>query len=81
MAGKIEKQLTDEEMDQLAQEAGDGINQEQKKVWIRIPKDPLNPGDDSVPVNINGYTWQIKRGESVEVPEVVASVLAEAGYI
>ena len=73
-------QLTDEAMDQMAQEAGDNINT-QPKVRIRIPKDPLNPTDDSVPVNINGYTWQIKRGESVEVPKVVAFVLEEAGYI
>lgn len=79
-SNKKTEHYTDKDMDQMAQESGDDINQ-QPKVKIRIPKDQLNPGDDIVPVCINGYTWRIKRGEAVEVPEVVAFVLTEAGYI
>lgn len=72
--------FTDTQLDEMAKEAGKAANK-QDKVKIRIPIDSLNKTDLIVPVNINGYTWQIKRGESVLVPEVVADVLSEAGYI
>lgn len=52
-----------------------------KKVCIRLPKDQLNKEDVVVPVCINGYTYQIKRGERVDVPEEVARILEEAGYM
>ena len=52
-----------------------------KKVRIRLPKDKLNKEDVVVPVCINGYTYQIKRGEWVDVPEEVARILEEAGYM
>ena len=47
-------------------------------VRIKIPVDPLNKDDLQVPVMINGYLWNIKRGETVEVPSVVADILQEA---
>lgn len=50
-------------------------------VRIKIPVDPLNPKDLVVPVMINGYIWQIKRGETVDVPEEVANILENAKYI
>ena len=53
----------------------------QEKVKIVIPKDPINKNDSFVPVAINGYIYQIKRGETVEVPKEVARILKEAGYI
>ena len=52
-----------------------------EKVRIRLPKDKLNKEDVVVPVCINGYTYQIKRGEWVDVPEEVARILEEAGYM
>lgn len=76
----VSENLTDTQIDQLAKEAGKSIN-ELPKVRIKIPKDHLNKEDTVVPVTINGYTWSIKRGESVEVPENVAFILEEAGYI
>ena len=73
--------LTDAEADRMARLAGAEINQ-QPRVRIRIPVDPLNPKDTSpVPVTINGYTWSIKRGETVEVPDEVARILSDAKYI
>lgn len=53
----------------------------QDKVRIKIPVDKDNKDEISVPVTINGYTWVIKRGESVEVPTAVADLLALADYI
>lgn len=50
-------------------------------VRIKIPVDPLNPKDLVVPVMINGYIWEIKRGETVDVPEEVANILENAKYI
>lgn len=52
-----------------------------EKVKVTIPKDPVNKNDSFVPVSINGYIYQIKRGEEVEVPKEVARILKEAGYI
>lgn len=54
---------------------------EVKKVKVIIPTDPINDEETFVPVVINGYIYQIKRGEEVEVPKEVARILKEAGYI
>lgn len=51
------------------------------KVSIRIPFDAMNKEDSYVPVCINGYIYQIKRGEDVEVPTQVRQLLCDAGYI
>lgn len=48
----------------------------EKKTTIRIPLDRGNK--DDVFVGINGRTWQIKRGVTVEVPVAVALVLAQS---
>ena len=52
-----------------------------KMVEIKIPIDSQNPKDLIVPVIINGYRWEIKRGEKVVVPAQVAKILEEANYI
>lgn len=52
-----------------------------RKVRIRIPFNDLNPKDTIVPVCVNGHLYKIKRGESVEVPEVVSKILENAKYI
>ena len=57
------------------------VKKQEEKVKIVIPKDPINKNDSFVPVAINGYIYQIKRGETVEVPKEVARILKEAGYI
>ena len=44
-----------------------------KKVKIKIPKTREN--SDDVYVAVNGKSFLIKRGETVEVPEYVAEVL------
>lgn len=75
-----EKVVTEADIDRMAKEAGEKIKLEGQRE-IKIPKDPLNPKDGVVPVCINGYFYQIKRGEKVKVPESVADVLENAGYI
>lgn len=75
-----ETKITEKEIDEIAVKTGKEANKE-AKVRIRIPLDKLNPKDLVVPVVINGYVWQINRGEAVEVPQTVADILAEAGYI
>lgn len=56
------------------------------KVWIRIPL-PQDMTEDeanamakppNVPVCVNGYTYQIRKGCDVQVPRVVADILREA---
>lgn len=64
----------------VEQETGEVLGKS-KKVRIKIPADKLNKEDVIVPVCINGYTYQIKRGEWLEVPEEVAKILDDAGYM
>lgn len=51
------------------------------QVTLVVPKSELNPQEKMVPVTINGYTYQILRGEQVTVPQTVADILKEAKYI
>ena len=62
-----------------AKRTADKLNKDLVK--IKIPMDKENPGEKFVPVTINGWTWTIKRGETVEVPEAVAKLLEDANYI
>jgi hypothetical protein len=71
---------SDAELDAQAKRMGE-MFKGMGKTKIRIPKNPLNKEDMVVPVCINGYIFQIKRGESVEVPEEVARILEESGYL
>ena len=80
MESKETPKYTDTQLDNMAKTAGVEVNK-QDKVKIRIPIDPLNKHDLVVPVIINGYMWKIEKGKSVEVPENVAEILSEAGYI
>lgn len=77
---KQSTEYTDSELDAQARKWGETYGKE-PRVRIKIPKDPLNRHDETVPVCLNGYNYFIKRGETVEVPETVARVLEEAGYI
>ena len=54
--------------------------EKQPTVRIKIPK-LKDRQDEYVPVGINGYIQYIPVGESVEVPEQVAELLENAGYI
>lgn len=63
-----------------AKKVGEKLSK-QKKIAIMIPKDLRNPKETHVPVTISGYTYQIARGESVEVPVEVYNILKEAKYI
>lgn len=63
-----------------AQDWGNVYAQE-PKVTVRIPVDKENPMDLTVPVCINGYLYLIARGQDVDVPETVAGILEEAGYL
>lgn len=47
----------------------------QKRVRVKV----RNDGD--VPVQINGYTFVVQSNVSVEVPQDVADLLENAGYI
>jgi len=48
----------------------------QKKVAVRILKDK---GDAFV--QVNGYTFIVQAGAKVEVPEQIAQMLEDGGYI
>lgn len=80
---KIEAKLKEIPTRELVEESistGEALNKE-KKVSIVVPKSELNPHDLLVPVTVNGYTYQIIRGEEVEVPVTIKNILKEAKYI
>lgn len=52
---------------------------EVKKVAIRLFKDSGNYSGD-VFVAVNGESYQIQRGVTVEVPDYIAKVLAESQH-
>lgn len=72
--------LTDKELVESAKRIGEELNK-MEKVHVRIPIDEKNKADKFVPVTISGYTFQIERGVSVEVPKEVERLLIEAKYI
>lgn len=48
---------------------------------VLIPADTLNPGFKFVPVIVNGVRFDVPVGKLVQVPQSVASVLANSDYI
>ena len=72
--------ITEAQLEQEAKTTGERLAKE-PKIRIKIPKDPLNKGETTVPVGINGYFYYIKRGETGEVPKTVADLLEQAKYI
>lgn len=76
-----QKEITERELAQESKKTAKELKNTQKMVQITIPVSELNPQDTVVPVCINGYLWQIKRGEEVTVPEEVKNILKEAKYI
>ena len=56
--------------------------QNKKRYFITIPEDPMNAGKEQTRmIQIDGVTYNIKVGTSVEVPELVAKRAKEIGYI
>lgn len=75
--------MTEEEMDRITRSTAEELA-DQPKRRIRLHQVPVAAGDPPMPdetVCINGYIYQIKRGEDVEVPESVYQVLVQAGRI
>lgn len=76
-------QMTEQEMEAVTQDTASALADEPKKT-VRLHQVPAASTDmqlaDEV-VQINGHTYQIKRGEDVEVPQSVYDVLVQAGRI
>lgn len=75
------KEISDWELIKESKKTAKTLKETQKMVTIVVPISEMNPKDLNVPVTINGFTWNIKRGEEVEVPEEVKNILKEAKYI
>lgn len=50
----------------------------QPKVKIIIPKGEKEPAGAFETVQLNGYTYQIKKGVYVEVPEQIANIIMDS---
>lgn len=73
-------EIPEKELKAESLSTGETLKKE-KQVTLMIPKSELNPKEKIVPVTINGFTYIIKRGEKVTVPETVENILTEAGYL
>ena len=49
------------------------------RVLVRLAS--VGEEDAPVDVGVNGYMTRVPRGETVEVPQTVADLLANAGYL
>lgn len=89
--GQVE--MTESQMDQVTKDTK-ALLDEQPKVAIKLflsqeEQKKISAAKEAgkaveVPfetVSVNGYTYQIQRGEKVEVPQTVADILEEAGLI
>lgn len=87
------KVLNERDMDLITKSTGEVLS-EQPKVKIRLPlaankrKELEAQQEAGKPVvwpfetvQVNGYTYQIQLGQTVEVPETVAEILEQAGMI
>jgi hypothetical protein len=89
----VKKQLSEAEMENVTKSTAEVLKEQDKvKVRLHLPQDQLNKLKSaeeagkvvqwpSHPVSINGYTYQIQLGKTVEVPQSVATILEEAGLI
>lgn len=74
------KKITDKEIDDITKKTGEELK-DSDKVRIKIPMDKINKSETQVVVGINGFNYIIKKGETVSVPNEVAKILENAGYI
>lgn len=73
------KKISDAEADRQAKNFGT-VLKGFPKVKCVVPINPLNKKITDCTVCLNGYTYQIKRGVKVEVPEPIYQILEEAGF-
>lgn len=55
--------------------------EQEEKVKVRLPKDPLNPEILTKRVFINGYAVEIALGKTVSVPQSIYDVLERTGQL
>jgi hypothetical protein len=85
--------VTDKQLDQVTNAVGAALAKQKKKTarlyLATEERQKLQAAIDAgkqvqwpfETVNINGYTFQIQRGEEVEVPESVYEILLQANLI
>ena len=88
-----ERTATEKDMENVTTSTKQELDKQKKvKVKLHLPQDQLNrlkAAEENKKhvewpyqvVSINGYTYQIQLGKSVEVPKAVADVLEQAGLI
>lgn len=53
---------------------------EAEKFKVKVPINPMAKDDTFVTASINGWNFQVKRGEPVMLPVEIIDLLANAGY-
>jgi hypothetical protein len=71
--------ITDAEINEIRENTA-ALLAKQPKRTVRLRADPNNPkAPNFETVQINGYTYMIKKGEEVDVPEEVYNILVRSG--
>jgi len=76
---KKEAEYVKPDVSALSKSTGKRLS-EKPKEKVMIPSDKLNPEDVTVTVSINGWIYQIKRGNPVMLPQPVVDLLVRGGY-
>jgi hypothetical protein len=72
------EQITDADVAAIRENtARELAKQPKKSIRLRKSDNPKAPNYETV--QINGYTYMIKKGEDVEVPEEVYNILVRSG--
>jgi hypothetical protein len=81
--GDKNAQVTEAQMDAMTADTAEALSGQPTKT-VRLYQAPETSPEGTLPdevVQINGHTYQIKRGVEVEIPETVHDVLVQAGRI
>ncbi len=81
--GDKNARVTEAQMDAMTADTAEALSGQPTKS-VRLYQAPETSPEGTLPdevVQVNGHTYQIKRGVEVEVPETVYDILVQAGRI
>ena len=69
--------VTDAQLDRMASDTGEELSNQPTKTVRFFQRAPNEDQLPDVVVSVNGYVYQLRRGEDVEVPESVYNVIED----
>ena len=78
-----DERVTEAQMAQMTRRSASDLSEQTKKT-VRLYQAPETSTEGTLPdevVQVNGHTYQIKRGVEVEVPQTVYDILVQSGRV